>query len=1497
MTYASRRDDALAAALPDAEARIADLTAQLAGELTPEERAALTRRLATAEGLLAAITAERALLAGGGLTDVAAEGALLAWLWGPPRARIGDILAATADDPVRVLAGAAPPAPNQVTAALAVLTQVRPGPAEVARLRTRFGDATFETLVAHAVRTRLALPAADRPPLERDVCVLLPVRLETLFRQDGPQWTMLLRVVPDEASVRRDDPVPTPDEATLLGRMWQDTWTALTPAQRALAPSDWLSRDLCPPAWERFCGQVAPPRAAWLAGSFPPVVGPDGVTVAVPDAVEHATPPNRVGGFPPSLEVWCSFGTGDPVLLAASTVDTGALVFDVVGGRAAPDGTVVEQADRWWVSWTAAQEVGLGLTIPLPDGRGPADIGVLYVVGIGDENPADHFRAQADAGELALLPLGAPTNAVDGEQAASLGTDPGEWRDAAAFRVDRIRLNPLSRRLTGADDALPVVPGPSDALDQELVRALWPALWGHHLRDVWNFGSEADGLGAWAADHLRPEGPLPPVRIAEQPYGVLPVSVAWSWRLAAEELPGAACEDRMLPPLLALRDALAAAARGHGTAVGADTAGLLELLGRDAVSAGYAHRLFLPATLWAALWNATTGVEADRFADEVRAVFEPAVRLLEQEPARQYLAAAQADPLTIPLVVPTTWPSWFYEDGRVDEDGNPVPAMTVEAGLARLLETLLDERPAPWDRAIEAWREVLPDSLLVRLLLHSLMLAVAAVARVNGGSADPLLEPEIGSTATPTLLRSLGQAWSPGDPDDHPAGLVLRLLRDGLARLYERLQDPPPDLLGRVERALRSTLDSAAQRVDPWLTGMATRRLDLLAAKPDTRFRLGVYGWVDGPMLGAPGPTEGGLLHAPSHAQALTAVVLRDKQVTDRLVDPGGRELWSMQLESDRIRLAEEMAEEVRVGAHLHEALGRQVERVVGTRTGVEALRSQFPMRGGQSEPGRVCSGLAALTALLSAAPPLPVSADQRVLLEGLRDALDTYGDLLVAEAVHQVVTGRADLAGAAMDAAAGLGAPPTLAFTETPLGAEGLTTAVVAAVPFVPSAAGDGVAPTLIADASVAAAVVAATGPASAWTWDTVTLADLGLEPVDTLVLSPDLLAAMAAHRLGAPPAGGSGPAWQRRARDLVRALGTQPALAADLARTDAGDAAAAIAALDAAILADLRTRYAALRDEAQRTVDALAAAADAPGRIAALRRALRWGITPMVGQDEQVAFVAALVDGVEPADPALLPSLAGRAGDSLAARLRAAPPIGAREPVGRAIAELAAPEGQLAVLSAFSLDALRSVSGLSPVADPDLDEDWLPVVAAVRPHLARLEAVQLGALVGSGPGLAPVSSAPGDHWRTAALAALVAARSAPGGDPRSTLPRFVAGYGLGSVWSAAADTLVATGLVDSWSESVPRSRQTTTAAFGFNAPAARPPQAILLAVPPDLSGAYGISASTEDLVAVLADTRLSAHARAGRAEDLGGLQAAVPMTMLEGTGQTGFEVDGTAF
>ena len=356
-------------------------------------------------------------------------------------------------------------------------------------------------------------------------------------------------------------------------------------------------------AWSgpRCAVESSPGRAAWLVAACPPTVAANGLAVDAPN-VGVDTPPNRVGGFPPRLQVWVAFGAGVPSLLDEFDVDRDSLVFDVIGARAANANTteVTHAKDRWWVSWPAAQEVGLGRIIPLPAGRQPADIRTLYVVGLSEEGPADHFRAQIDAGELATLPLGAPTNAVDGAQAANLAHDASDWRTVARNRLRQrqsgaVVETDLTRSLAGLGADLPAMPAPDSmpGLQDALVNALWPVLWGHKLRDIWGCVEESDRLAGWARRYLRPEGPLPPIRIDQQPYALLPTSALSQWKVSGEEGPLAQFEERVNPAMTTMRAHWAAAARGHGTAVGADTQHLLDLIARDAVSASYAYRPFL----------------------------------------------------------------------------------------------------------------------------------------------------------------------------------------------------------------------------------------------------------------------------------------------------------------------------------------------------------------------------------------------------------------------------------------------------------------------------------------------------------------------------------------------------------------------------------------------------------------------------------------------------------------------------------------------------------------------------------------------------------------------------------------------------------------------------------------------------------------------------------------------------------------------------------------
>ncbi len=69
--------------------------------------------------------------------------------------------------------------------------------------------------------------------------------------------------------------------------------------------------------------------------------------------------------------------------------------------------------------------------------------------------------------------------------------------------------------------------------------------------------AQADALGLWAAENLVPEGPLPSMRVGDQPYGLLPATSLRRWRAAAGD---PAIEARLVPLVRELVDHWAAAA-------------------------------------------------------------------------------------------------------------------------------------------------------------------------------------------------------------------------------------------------------------------------------------------------------------------------------------------------------------------------------------------------------------------------------------------------------------------------------------------------------------------------------------------------------------------------------------------------------------------------------------------------------------------------------------------------------------------------------------------------------------------------------------------------------------------------------------------------------------------------------------------------------------------------------------------------------------------------
>jgi hypothetical protein len=204
-----------------------------------------------------------------------------------------------------------------------------------------------------------------------------------------------------------------------------------------------------------------------------------------------------------------------------------------------------------------------------------------------------------------------------------------------------------------------------------------------------------------------------------------------------------------------------------------------------------------------------------------------------------------------------------------------------------------------------------------------------------------------------------------------------------------------------------------------------------------------------------------------------------------------------------------------------------------------------------------------------------------------------------------------------------------------------------------------------------------------------------------------------------------------------------------------------------------------------------------------------------------------------------------------------------GSAEQTADTLSTLVSESVRVPVLARHSADALAE---LRPTARAAVT-GWLEQLAAVRPALQPLEAVLLDRTQ-----LSLRSNRPRDLWQV---------RPNRSGDTIRA-SRLTLAVGPRAAFRSAEVHLA---VVDRFAEVVPDPVQPTAAAFGFNAPGARPPQAVLLAVTPDVTKEL----DTPTLVEILAETRLLARARMARPEDLDELAALLPLTVFPAVGPSG--------
>ncbi|KOG12509.1 MULTISPECIES: hypothetical protein [Streptomyces] len=691
--------------------------------------------------------------------------------------------------------------------------------------------------------------------------------------------------------------------------------------------------------------------------------------------------------------------------------------------------------------------------------------------------------------------------------------------------------------------------------------------------------------------------------------------------------------------------------------------------------------------------------------------------------------------------------------------------------------------------------------------------------------------------------------------------------------------DKRGDAFGPVERLLGESLDLVSHRLDAWITSLATARLHALRKRRPAGVQLGAYGWVEN-LSRHPGRRSRGWVLAPSIPQAATAAILRSGALSHP-TDPGA---FAVDLSSRRMRVAMTVVDGMAQGQPLGALLGYRLERRLHDEretTGglreldrfIAPLRAKWSVQSAQ-HPGDGAQGFIGphdvtdgarlaevpeqivIDYLKTQAGTTPMSsAEQSTVrrhLTALRDDLDAVADLLLAESVHQLANGSHDRAAATMESlAAGGQPPPRPQVLDTPRRGIPVGHRVLVVVP---------------------------EGTARAAGWDGAQ------QTARPRALAEPRLDAWAGHQLGPTARIRLRAAWLRPGQTAGDGSATVTEHAWPLARYCALDVVALASAgrlravLEHALtyerpanvpedaLPQLRTARAAAWPRTTvgiAQVEALAAAVTA---VLSSGRAGTEGDLAAAHNPPQSAVDQELKQRADTARDGLRAAHAAEDLEALAAYGVTGPPSGSaaelqdqlagalrkgRERLGQAdeLAKRTDPGASAAVLEAVFGSGFRAVSlsrapegdaldasfgsGLDRGGDARLvPGDWVEQMGMVRPGAGALADLLMHTqAAGTGAGhelrIGQVPFAQGDRW-------VGAHRTAD--DEKAPATGLVVHGPAKPFATHRAAVLV----VDEWSELIPAQRHTAGATFHYDAPGARAPQAVLLAVPPEVGAAW---------------------------------------------------------
>lgn len=1358
------------------------------------------------------------------------------------------------------------------------------------------------------------LPAFD-PDLP---LLLLPVRIETKYVLDADPPELRIRIYPDQIHIDADRPQPSQREIQLTQDFWRGWHAAKDEARRKAG-------------WQQFVQQAGAKRAGYLARMLRPAAGKDGSLVFPEVPGDPSQPyPARPALLP---HHWLAIGYGiggKQIFLKKSRrvadrlragPDPEAAAWQVEGG-----GLEVDEGLAWMIDYERAVQAGMAITVPL---TGPAveaadQVQILLVLGIVDDlepqaasdELARLLDVHARTTGLAFVPQGTPTNnteaAVSGwtyeeAETAALGerlfqdlpkVPPSVFSDNAAQLAKALGFGDAAflRRLPHGTDQ-------EAARSKDMRAALFEAVMGTLLRQLLDVGTQNGLSGSainaareWFIEHVTGGAPLPALRVGAQPYGILPVRRAVknpdaattagqverviallidAWRASLINVPTLSGDSGLADPQAEIETAIASilAAQPHPARI------FTRLL--DEYVAGETPMTIQTTYEWlrSTIYKSDTPDDIHAAAAAYYGVYH------EHYPDGVKTIDEQLD----------LWRKVYDElDEQNNNDGRDYVGYIVN-----VLESYESrQRPLRW-LGLDPYEGVLGEE-------NTKIVAGALWGSAGEWNLAGLVQganPDTGQTAAEYLdeLKRRSETGDTALSNWSPKPLLYQLIELTLslvpgqpavqAKFREALENLAALDPEQLEWLLRETLGLGSHRLDAWATSLASERLGRMRKAKPNGLHIGVFGWVTPLRPRRKQRPSEGFIHAPSLAHASTAALLRAGYLAHGSSEDDSPA--AVDISSAQVRAAAWLLDGVRQGQRLGDLLGYHFERSLHDRKAdmdIHAVRQLvLTAQGKPNAPAnQPVDGIELLDLYRSQQiKDSDLSAPAQAALADLEQAFDAVYDVGLFESVHQLAAGNFERATAMMDAVTlGTIDPPELRAPLTPRAAAAVEHRVVILLRPDTQAPDRGwatgtrgpLSPALEAWAAsvlpradqvgfqVTLPQVNGTPGAS----QPMTLNKLGLSALDAVYLAGDnpLAAAPALQTLAAGAAGLSGPAQ------------IDPALSqADFSLADFTVAASELRRL----LETLRPldardlRPSAQRGEPGTTLPSQQQAA-AAGLLNNFQQMGEAFVNPLnlhsqADISQYVTFFARLgiSTGSSPLDAAGAEGLKEVVQRRMA--IAAAGPAGSDDSMPGLEARLAALLGQrIPLLGQFTLTGAAGgpvVNVTNGPASPAQVDDWLDAVSRVRADAGRLATLgMLSELMGCGGLRAQVGQdplEPGEAWAAGHPPAgpgrlSVVAVSGPGGPPAAGQPAC----GL---------------MVDQWSEAVPVDRQITGVTLQYDAPSNRPPQAWLLAVPPD-GETWSLKLVTDTLLQTLEWTLL----RAVGPEHLVDFGRAIPTTFVPG-------------